>query len=106
MSKLGLGPVGVTLNVSADDRYLDEAAELEELGYAAIWLPGGQLDRLERIAKIARATTAIPVDPPSSPSTSTNPAPSCGSTRTCRPARLTGSSSAWAARSGRGRCGR
>ena len=37
MSKLGLGPVGVTLNVSADDRYLDEAAELEELGYAAIW---------------------------------------------------------------------
>jgi len=61
MSKLGLGPVGVTLNVSADDRYLDEAAELEELGYAAIWLPGGQLDRLERIAKIAQATTAIPV---------------------------------------------
>jgi probable F420-dependent oxidoreductase len=61
MSKLGLGPIGVTLNVSADDQYLDEAAELEELGYGAIWLPGGQLDRLERIAKIARATTAIPV---------------------------------------------
>jgi alkanesulfonate monooxygenase SsuD/methylene tetrahydromethanopterin reductase-like flavin-dependent oxidoreductase (luciferase family) len=61
MSKLGLGPIGVTLNVSADDRYLDEAAELEELGYATIWLPGGQLDSLERIAKIARATTAIPV---------------------------------------------
>jgi probable F420-dependent oxidoreductase len=59
MSKLDLGPIGVTLNVSADDRYLDEAAELEELGYSAIWLPGGQIDSLERIVKIAAATNAV-----------------------------------------------
>jgi probable F420-dependent oxidoreductase len=61
VSKLGLGPVGIALNVSADDTYLDEAAELEELGYATIWLPGGQIDSLDRIAQIAAATTTVPV---------------------------------------------
>ena len=44
MGKLGLGPFGVALTVS--DTYLDEAAELERLGYSAIWLPGGQIDSL------------------------------------------------------------
>jgi probable F420-dependent oxidoreductase len=63
MSKLSLGPVGVTMNVSADDSYLKEAAEAEELGYAAIWLPGGQIDSLDRITKIAGATTSVPVIP-------------------------------------------
>jgi probable F420-dependent oxidoreductase len=63
MSKLSLGPVGVALNVSADDSYLKEAAEAEELGYAAIWLPGGQIDSLDRIAKIVGATTSVPVIP-------------------------------------------
>ena len=61
MSKLDLGPVGVALNVLADDRHLDEAAELEELGYSTIWLPGGQIDYLGRIAEIVRATSTIPV---------------------------------------------
>ena len=61
MSELGLGPVGVALNVSADDAYLREAAELEELGYSALWLPGGQIDRLSRIAEIVRATRSVPV---------------------------------------------
>jgi probable F420-dependent oxidoreductase len=61
MSKLDLGPIGVALNVSADETYLDQAAELEQLGYSAVWLPGGQLDSLDPIAKIAAATTAIPV---------------------------------------------
>ncbi len=61
MSKLDVGPVGVALNVSADDAYLDEALELEQLGYSTIWLPGGQIDNLDRIAAIVRATTAIPV---------------------------------------------
>lgn len=54
MGKLGLGPVGVALNVS--DSYLDEAAELERLGYPAIWLPGGQIDNLGRLADVIRAT--------------------------------------------------
>src|ERR1017187_2370549 len=61
MSKLKLGPVGVALNVLADDRHLDEAAELEALGYPTVWLPGGQIDYLGRIAAIARATSTIPV---------------------------------------------
>lgn len=61
MSKLALGPIGVALTASADDTYLEEAAELEELGYSTIWLPGGQIDSLDRIAKIVRATTSVPV---------------------------------------------
>jgi probable F420-dependent oxidoreductase len=61
VSKLELGSAGVTLNVSADDRYLDEAAELEKLGYSAIWLPGGQLDSLRRLAEVVRATRAVTV---------------------------------------------
>ncbi len=63
MSKLSLGPVGIALNVSADDTYLKEAAEAEELGYSAIWLPGGQIDSLDRIAKIVGATRRCPVVP-------------------------------------------
>jgi probable F420-dependent oxidoreductase len=54
MDGLGLGPVGVALNVSGS--YLDEAAELEGLGYPAIWLPGGQIDSLDRLAEVIRAT--------------------------------------------------
>src|SRR5258705_256880 len=61
MSKLRLGPVGIALNVTADDTYLKDAAELEELGYSTIWLPGGQIDRLDRITAIVRATTSVPV---------------------------------------------
>jgi probable F420-dependent oxidoreductase len=57
--KLGLGQVGVALNV-ADD-YLADAAEVERLGYSGIWLPGGQIDDLSRLASVLHATTAIPV---------------------------------------------
>jgi probable F420-dependent oxidoreductase len=63
MSKLGLGPVGMTVQVSAGGRHRDEAAALEELGYSAIWLRGGQIDDLSRIAEVVRATTAVPVVP-------------------------------------------
>jgi len=59
MSKLGLGPVGVALAVSGT--YLDQAAELERLGYSALWLPGGQIDDLNRLAELIRATAAVPV---------------------------------------------
>jgi probable F420-dependent oxidoreductase len=63
MSKLDLGPVGMTVQVSADGRHLDEAAALEELGYSAIWLRGGQIDKLSRISEVVGATTAVPVVP-------------------------------------------
>jgi probable F420-dependent oxidoreductase len=59
MTKLDLGPVGVALNVS--ESYLDEAAEVERLGYSAVWLAGGQIDNLGRLAELVTATTAIPV---------------------------------------------
>jgi len=59
VSKLDLGPVGVALNVS--ETYLDEAAELERLGYSALWLPGGQIDDLGRLVEVVGATTAVPV---------------------------------------------
>ena len=63
MSKLGLGAVGLTVEVSADGGHLDEAAALEELGYSAIWLRGGQIDSLDRIAEVVGATKAVPVVP-------------------------------------------
>jgi probable F420-dependent oxidoreductase len=56
MSRLDLGPIGVAVNVKPDDAHLAEAKQLEELGYQAIWLPGGQLDRLDRIRELVRAT--------------------------------------------------
>jgi probable F420-dependent oxidoreductase len=59
--KLSLGAVGVALTVS--DAYLDEAAEVEALGYSALWLPGGQLDQLGRLADLIQATTAVRVAP-------------------------------------------
>ena len=63
MDKLDLGRIGMTVEVSADGAHLDEAAALEGLGYSAIWLRGGQIDKLSRIAEVVRATTAVPVVP-------------------------------------------
>ena len=106
MSKLSLGPVGIALNVSADGRYLTEAAELEDLGYATLWLPGGQIDTLDRIGAIVRATTSVPVASAIIPVDVYGPAEVAGSTPACRPARPGASWPAWAARSAPGRWGR
>ncbi|MDV7082877.1 LLM class F420-dependent oxidoreductase [Rhodococcus sp. IEGM 248] len=57
----GLGPIGISLNISPDETYLGEAARLESLGYSAIWLRGGQIDSLDRISAVIRATDSIPV---------------------------------------------
>jgi len=59
MGKLGLGSFGMARTVSDTD--LDKAAELERLGYSAIWLPGGQIDSLGRLADVIGATTAAMV---------------------------------------------
>jgi len=59
MGRLALGPTDVTLKVY--DAYLAEAAELEHLGYSALWLPGGQIDTLGRLSDIAGATEAVAV---------------------------------------------
>ncbi len=106
MSKLSLGPVGIALNVSADDTYLKDAAELEELGYSTLWLPGGQIDTLDRIAAIAGATTSVPVGSAIIPVDVYGPAEVSRSTLACRPARRGASWPAWAARSGPARWGR
>jgi probable F420-dependent oxidoreductase len=63
MNRLELGPIGMTVEISADGSHLDDAAALEELGYCAIWLRGGQIDSLSRIAEVAQATAAVPVVP-------------------------------------------
>ncbi|ASR34430.1 LLM class F420-dependent oxidoreductase [Prauserella marina] len=61
MKTAGLGPVGVALNVSADNAHLAEAAELEALGYSAVWLPGGDIDSLGRVGDLLAATTSVRV---------------------------------------------
>jgi probable F420-dependent oxidoreductase len=61
MGKLELGPIGISVPVSADGGHLADATALEELGYSALWLRGGQLDSLDRIAEVVRATKAVPV---------------------------------------------
>ncbi len=53
--------VGVTLTFGNWPESLAAAPELERLGYAAIWISGGQLDNLDRIAAILRATRDVPV---------------------------------------------
>jgi probable F420-dependent oxidoreductase len=59
--RLGLGKVGLALSVT--DGYLAEAAAAEQLGYSALWLPGGQLDQLSRLTDLLAATAAVPVGP-------------------------------------------
>ncbi|MBA3309882.1 MAG: LLM class F420-dependent oxidoreductase [Nocardioidaceae bacterium] len=61
MTKLDLGPIGVTLNYGDWEALLDAAPELEELGYSTIWVSGGQIDDLGRIADVVRATRKVPV---------------------------------------------
>lgn len=63
MANLELGPIGISLNIAPDGAHLDEAVEVERLGYSTIWIAGGQLDGLDRITEIVRATTTIQVGP-------------------------------------------
>jgi probable F420-dependent oxidoreductase len=61
---LPLGQIGVMSDqLSHGDRGAAVAAavELEELGYATIWLPGSQDKNLPRIAEVVRATRKVPV---------------------------------------------
>ena len=45
MTTSELGPVGVSLDIDPAGAHLDAAAEIEQLGYSTLWIPGGQLDR-------------------------------------------------------------
>ncbi len=57
MSRLDLGTIGVSLDIAHNGSHLDEARELERLGYDTLWIAGGQLDRLERVSELIGATT-------------------------------------------------
>ncbi|TDC55785.1 TIGR03620 family F420-dependent LLM class oxidoreductase [Actinomadura sp. KC345] len=61
MTRLNLGPIGLTLDVRADGGHLDDAVMLEKLGYSAIWIAGGQLKTLDPLRDVIRATETIPV---------------------------------------------
>ena len=61
MTRLQLGPIGMGLNVTLTETYVDDAAELEGLGYDTIWIPGGQLASLDPIGAVIRGTEHVPV---------------------------------------------
>jgi probable F420-dependent oxidoreductase len=56
MVKMNLGAWGFAIETEADDAHLATAAEIESYGFTALWMAGGQLDRLERLADLLRAT--------------------------------------------------
>ncbi|WP_370961423.1 TIGR03620 family F420-dependent LLM class oxidoreductase [Amycolatopsis sp. cg9] len=56
-----LGPLGATHTALDTDAAVATAAELEELGYATLWLPGGQGNNLPRIAEVVRGTSRVQV---------------------------------------------
>jgi probable F420-dependent oxidoreductase len=56
-----IGHVGFAVEVADDGRHLGDAKELEELGYSAIWLPGGQIDRPERVLDLLNVTRGAAV---------------------------------------------
>ncbi|MBE1496742.1 putative F420-dependent oxidoreductase [Amycolatopsis lexingtonensis] len=56
-----LGPLGATHTALDTDAAVATAAELEELGYSTLWLPGGQGNNLPRIAEVVRGTSRVQV---------------------------------------------
>lgn len=61
MDTLGLGRTGISVDVGHS--YLDDACELESLGYSSLWLAGGQIDRLSRLVDLVSATSTAKVVP-------------------------------------------
>ncbi|WP_338886253.1 TIGR03620 family F420-dependent LLM class oxidoreductase [Rhodococcus sovatensis] len=61
MDTLGLGRIGISIDVGHS--YLDDACELESLGYSSLWLAGGQIDRLGRLADLVHATESANIVP-------------------------------------------
>ena len=55
-----LGALGATLGTTGPEA-VAVAAELEELGYATLWLPGGQGSNLPLITDVIHGTATIPV---------------------------------------------
>lgn len=56
-----IGHVGFAVEVADDGGHRHDAAELEKLGYSALWLPGGQLDRPDRVLDLLAATRSVAI---------------------------------------------
>lgn len=56
-----IGHVGFAVEVADDGGHLRDAAELEKLGYSALWLPGGQIDRPDRVLDLLAATRSAAI---------------------------------------------
>jgi probable F420-dependent oxidoreductase len=61
VTRLDLGRTGVVVTPGRGDAFLGAVAELERLGFAAIWVTGGPLEDLRQLADIVRATREIRV---------------------------------------------
>ncbi|GFG51399.1 hypothetical protein CQY20_24150 [Mycolicibacterium agri] len=51
---LAKNSVGFAVEIAADGRHLGDARDMEQLGYAAPWVNGGQFDSPEHIAARVR----------------------------------------------------
>jgi probable F420-dependent oxidoreductase len=61
VTRLDLGGTGVVVNPGRGDAFFGAVAELERLGYSAIWVTGGPLEDLQQLADVVRATRQIRV---------------------------------------------
>ena len=61
MTTFNLGQFGIHLSLGPDR--VDNAAELEKLGYSALWVAGGELASLDPLTEILQATSRIAVVP-------------------------------------------
>jgi probable F420-dependent oxidoreductase len=61
MTKLQLGPIGVSVLPADGEDFRNATAELADLGYATIWVAGGALQRLQQLADVVDATRTVQV---------------------------------------------
>lgn len=56
-----LGSTGAVIDATPDEEYIATAVILEDLGFPAIWLSGGKLERLEQVLAVLEATRSAQV---------------------------------------------
>jgi probable F420-dependent oxidoreductase len=56
-----LGLTGAAIDVTPDEEYIATAVTLENLGFPAIWLSGGGLERLDQVLAVLAATRSAQV---------------------------------------------
>src|ERR1700760_3474077 len=56
-----LGPTGAVIDVTPDAEYIATAVMLEDLGFPAIWLSGGRIERLEEVLAVLEAPAQVQV---------------------------------------------